>query len=468
MSAGERIAELEALVARLEATVAALSARCAELTDAVAERDARIAELTERLGEARRAGKRQAAPFSKGEPKPEPERPGRKRGEAHGRHGHRSVPVGPPDRDLEAPLPGCCPDCGGAVEHVRDAEQWQLDLPPRRPVTTRFRIGVGRCRDCGRRLQGRHPEQTSDALGAAGSQVGPHAKALAVWLHYGLGLSFGRCAELLRHLGIDVTAGALSQAAQKTGTDLVPVHAELVKRVNGGEVVVMDETGWRVGGQGAWLWVATTEAVTIYNVADGRGFAQATDLVTEDYTGTIVRDGWAPYRCYDEATHQTCLAHLLRRCHELTDDLPGWARGTPRRVRDLLKEALDARDLDDTNRARVAADLTERIDLLTAQPQPHDECRKLVAHLANERDALFRFLTTPAVDATNWRAEQAVRPAVVNRKTWGGNRTWRGAATQGRITSVLRTAQQHGIDTIDYLAALARAPDPAAIPPLLP
>lgn len=72
------------------------------------------------------------------------------------------------------------------------------------------------------------------------------------------------------------------------------------------------------------------------------------------------------------------------------------------------------------------------------------------------------------MDATNWRGEQAIRPAVVNRKTWGGNRTWHGAATQGRITSVLRTTHQHGIDAIDYLAALARAPDPAAIPPLLP
>jgi len=40
-----------------------------------------------------------------------------------------------------------------------------------------------------------------------------------VWLHYGLGLSFDKCAALLARLGIEVTAGALSQAAQTTGTD---------------------------------------------------------------------------------------------------------------------------------------------------------------------------------------------------------------------------------------------------------
>jgi transposase len=466
VDAGERIAELEALVAGLQAALAEVSAARAADQERIAELSARNSELERLLGESRRSGKRQAAPFSKGSPEPEPKRPGRKSGGDHGRHGHRAAPAGPPDRDLEAPLPGCCPDCGGQVDHERDAEQWQVDLPPLRPVTTRFRVGVGRCRDCGRRVQGRHPEQASDALGAAGSQVGPVAKAWAIWLHYGLGLSFGKCAQLLARLGIEVTAGALCQAAQTTGTDLVPVHDQLIERARGAEMVVMDETGWRVGGNNAWLWVATNEAVTIYNVADGRGFAQATDLIGEDYTGTIVRDGWAPYRRYDHATHQTCLAHLCRRCDELIEDLPGWARGTPRVVRDLLAEALAARDLDDPDRASVAADLTERIELLAAQPQPHDECRKLVAHLANEQTALFTFLTDPQIDATNWRGEQAIRPAVVNRKVWGGNRTWRGAATQGRVMSMLRTAHQQGVDAIDYLAALARAPDPTAIPPL--
>jgi transposase len=35
----------------------------------------------------------------------------------------------------------------------------------------------------------------------------------------------------------------------------------------------------------------------------------------------------------------------------------------------------------------------------------------------------FWFLIDPTIAATNHRAEQAIRPAVVNRKVWGGNRT---------------------------------------------
>lgn len=451
------MAELRAVVARLEATVA-------ELNQAVTARDARIAELEKLLEASRRSGKRQSAPFSKGQGWVDPANPGRKSGNDHGRHGHRAVPVNPPDRQLEAPLPACCPHCGGDVELEREDEQFQVDLPPSRPVTTRFRVQVGRCMQCRRRLQGRHPEQTSDALGAAGSQVGPTAKSWGHWLHYGLGLSFGKCSELLRRLGIDVTAGALCQAAQSTGTALVPVHAEIVQRVNASPVVTADETGWRVGGRSAWLWVVTAHRVTAYNVADGRGFEEACEVLFEDYEGILVRDGWAPYRRYAKATHQSCVAHFLRRCNEMIEDNPGWARGTPRQVKEMLLDALGARDLGARRRRAFAADLVDRIEILAELAHPYDANRKLVAHLHKERHALFTFLAHPDVPATNWPAEQGVRPAVVNRKVWGGNRTWRGAATQGRMMSVLRTAAQQGIDAVDWLARYARAPDPAVVP----
>lgn len=444
------VAELRGLVAELKATIA-------ELSGSLAARDQRIAELEKLLEASRRSGKRQSAPFSKGRSE-DPAKPGRKSGDEHGRHGHRAAPVAAPDRDLEATLPACCPGCGGDVVVEREEEQFQVDLPPVQPVVTRFTVQVGRCRACRRRVQGRHPEQTSDALGAAGSQVGPVAKAWAHYLHYSLGLSFGKCAQLLRRLGVQVTAGALCQAAQSTGADLVPVQAEIVRRLNLSPVVTADETGWRVGGGPAWLWVATATGLTVYNVADGRGFDEACEILDGDYDGVLVRDGWAPYRRYEGANHQSCTAHFLRRCNEMIEDNPPWARGTPRQVKDMLLDALASRDLSSRKQNTVAADMIDRIELLAEQAHPYDANRRLVAHLHNERHALFTFLTRPDVPATNYLAEQGVRPAVVNRKVWGGNRTWRGAATQSRMMTLLRTATQQGVDAIDWLTAFARAP----------
>jgi len=64
------------------------------------------------------------------------------------------------------------------------------------------------------------------------------------------------------------------------------------------------------------------------------------------------------------------------------------------------------------------------------------------------------------VDATNWRAEQALRPAVVTRKVWGGNRTGTGAATQQVLASVLRTSQQRQLHAPTLLTQMLRARQP--------
>ena len=357
---------------------------------------------------------------------------------------------------------GCCPHCGGGVVHERDADQFQTDLPVLPPpATTRFRVQIGRCTSCGRRVQGRHGEQTSDALGAAGSQVGPHAKAWAAWMHYSLGIPFAKIARFFTNrFGLNVTAGALCQAGQTTSTALVPVTDQIRERINTSAMVVMDETGWRINAQSAWVWIATTGDVTAYTVAPGRSFTDATILVDAGFDGTLVHDGWIVYDQFEQATHQTCLAHLVRRADELIESLPAAHRGTARYVRALLGEALDARDGTETERRAVVVDLTERVELLADRTHPHDENRKLVQHLHRNRAALFTFLTDPTIDATSWRAEQGIRPTTVTRKVCGGNRSDRGALTQGRMMTLFRTASQQGIDAVDYLVNLARAPDP--------
>lgn len=71
---------------------------------------------------------------------------------------------------------------------------------------------------------------------------------------------------------------------------------------------------------------------------------------------------------------------------------------------------------------------------------------------------MFTFLADERVDATGRRAEQGVRPAVVSRKVWGGNRADRGGRARS-VMSIIRTGAHHGVDAIDYLAAGVRSPD---------
>jgi transposase len=75
------------------------------------------ARLRGQLEAARRAGKRQAAPFSKGEAKKDPARPGRKRGEQYGTKAHRRVP-GHVDEEIWVPLPDGCPCCSARLPQL--------------------------------------------------------------------------------------------------------------------------------------------------------------------------------------------------------------------------------------------------------------------------------------------------------------------------------------------------------------
>ena len=82
----------------------------------------------------------------------------------------------------------------------------------------------------------------------------------------------------------------------------------------------------------------------------------------------------------------------------------------------------------------------------------HADNERLAKHLAKHRNQLFTFLVIPGIDATNYRAEQAMRPAAVNRKVWGGNRTAAGAAAQSILMTVLATCRQQLRDTLPFLA----------------
>src|SRR5437762_11508246 len=83
---------------------------------------------------------------------------------------------------------------------------------------------------------------------------------------------------------------------------------------------------------------------------------------------------------------------------------------------------------------------------------------RLAQHLWNHRDDLFTVLRQPGLDATNWRAELALRFGVILRKVWGGSRTWAGARAQSVLRSVWRTCWQQGLSALDFLSQLLRRP----------
>jgi transposase len=419
--------------------------------------------LRRELEAALRATKRQAAPHSRGRPKANPERPGRKSGGRYGRQACRPIPSRVDER-IAVPLPDHCPHCGGGVESESCETQYQEEIV-RRTVVRRFDIAVGRCRDCQRRVQGRHRLQTSNAVGVGSVQLGPEALTLAAILNKQMGLSLGHTRQVLCYgFGLEVSRGGLYRALARMASRAAPTYDGLVETARQAPVNGMDETGWKVGGRLQWLHVAVSAQVTVYAILPGRGYEQSVKILGAKYDGFLIHDGWAPYYRFQCAFHQSCLAHLLKRCREMAQIAPPAAWAFPRAVEQLLRTGLELREryaageISEHGRRTVTGKLEAKLDRMLGTRRRNAANRRLARHLEHEQLWLFTFLHCFGLDATNNTAERAIRGMVIARKVWGGSRTWAGARTHQILASVLRTCWQQGKDAFTRGVRLLRAP----------
>ena len=151
-----------------------------ELQDLVVAQYTQIQELealvlalqaeNERL---RRGGKRQAAPFSTGERKPNPKKAGRKPRTDPSGSGHFTNRTAPAPEEFTGPVvdvpvnEGCCPDCGGTLEPQESELATVTDIPAIvKPVIQAYRVAVCRCAACGKSVRGSHPEVAAGQHGA--------------------------------------------------------------------------------------------------------------------------------------------------------------------------------------------------------------------------------------------------------------------------------------------------------------
>jgi len=441
-----------------------LRAENAKLKRQVAKLGVLLKQLQEQLEAARRAGKRQATPFSKGQPTDQPKKAGRKPGHPAA---HRAVP-NHVDRVEDAPLPTTCSECGGAVIEDEVRMQYQVDIPrPVPTVVTQFNVHVGHCESCQRRFQGRHPEQTSDALGAAAVQVGPNALGLAAEMKHGLGVSYGKVARLLEaSFGLHLERSTVARADERLADKLEATYHRLILRLRDSEVVHVDETGWKVAGRNAWLWVFTNTGLTVYVIDPTRAHAVVERVLGEDFAGVVGCDCFLAY----DALHYTqskCAGHLLRRCAEISESKSGRAVRFSQQVARLLRAAITLKQ----RRAQMSAHgyvvacgrLEAAVDRLLAGQYTDPDNARLAKLLRKQRAWLLTFLYVAAMDPTNNAAERELRPAVIIRKTNGCNRSQAGTHTHSILASVIRTCQKHGRDFVEAVKQVLRHAQPRAL-----
>lgn len=461
------------------------------------QRDQRIAELhsanqqlRKQLAEAQRAAKRQAHPFRRADAdatqakaaesaaaEPDPaastvtgkRRPGRRKG-----HKADLRPVPTPDqidRTIDVPLDEC-PMCKVPLYDLDQVTQFQSDIPVSKPIITQFNIATGTCPCCRQRWQGRHPDQTSDAYGAAGNTFGPNVLTRTAEMKHRLGVSYDKiCDYLQTYHNFQVCPSALIRAEQRLADLARPTYDALVETLRRAQVVHADETGWRLGRVNAWLWVFSCHEATVYIIRKSRGADVPEAVLGDNFDGYLVVDGLKTYDSLEQYAKARCNGHLLRRCKELCSTLPAKEKTHVTTLSHLLKEAIHLADRRDTLTAegykRRVQEIENRLDAWLEsnlrRHKPSAELDRLDKHVRSHRGEWLVFLHQQYVPPTNNHAEQMLRPAVITRKIGGCNKNERGARVHEILASLMVTCHRRGKRFVDLARKLWQSNQPTAV-----
>lgn len=438
----------------------------------VVELRKQVKELEGRLAKNSRNSSKPPSSDGLNKPAPKSLRQGGQRpsGGQKGHPGSTLKKVAQPDLRVRHEAPTQCDACDRALGEQAVVETRQVfELPPLRHEVTEHQMLQVQCA-CGKVHRGEFPEDVSAPV-----QYGPRALAAMVHMSQHHMLPAQRTAELMGDFfGLAVSdatvLSAVQQAAQRLQTTVQAIGQALIKQV----IVHADETGLRVNKTLHWMHVLASAGLTWLGLHAKRGKAAFDALgLLALFTGTLIHDGWAPYRLLDKCKHGLCNAHHLRELTYVHEQLgQGWAK----KMIDLLvaashEVALAERPLERKRQAHYLRAyrviLGEGKALNPLQPPSgrrgrtkQSKATNLLVRLRTQAADVWRFMTDAHVPFSNNIAEQAVRMPKVKQKISGCFRSAKGAEAFCTIRSYAATMHKQGANIFHCLTLVFQGKPP--------
>ena len=303
------------------------------------------------------------------------------------------------------------------------------------------------------------PGLAPDQIGATAHRVGPGVMAAAHALHYSIGVPVRKVPAILQELtGISITQSAVTQDALRRDQNCVgAAYQDLRQAIPQAPVVYTDDTGWRVGGQAAYLMGFDTDHATVYQIRSQHRNEEVREVIPADYGGVLVSDRGKSYdaEALDSILKQKCLAHLIRNISDVVKSKQGRARQFGASLKVLLREGLALwharRDLTPEDFQTGYRELDEKLThQLRNRVLRDDDNQRLLNGIGiqHDRGHLLRFLQTEGVEPTNNRAERILRPAVIARKISHCSKNQSGASALVAFASIAQTALKNGATSV--------------------
>jgi transposase len=272
-------------------------------------------------------------------------------------------------------------------------------------------------------------------------------------------LSYVRVQSILRDLtGLDISLGALVNIVKRGQGSFAAAAQVILDTIRASQIIGSDETGARIDGDNAWLWVVQTPTDAYYVIAPTRG-AVVLEALMDGHMPLVWISDLAKAQLKQPALRrQICLPHQTRDLQYAIDTRCAWAY----RFQALLFRAQrlgKQRDkIPPHAYGRQVLAIEHACDALLAQVPNSDWSQNLRERFVKHRDDLFTFLYIPNVPSSNNASEQALRNSVIYRKVTGGFRSDWGAAAYTNVLSIIETARRRGQDILHTLLDLLTPP----------
>jgi transposase len=280
------------------------------------------------------------------------------------------------------------------------------------------------------------------------------------YLHMAHPLGYVRVQDILKDLvGLDISLGALVNVV-KRGRETFAAAAQLIlDHIRDSTVIGSDETGARIDGQNAWLWVVQTADSAYFVIAPTRGAVVLEELMGNAFPTVWISDLAKAQLKQKALYHQICIPHQIRDLQYAIDaDRCAWAY----RFQALLLRAqrLGKRrdDMPPHHYGLQLVAIERACDDLLAQIPNFEWSQNLRRRFIKHRQDLFHFLYFHNVPSSNNASEQALRNHVIYRKVTGGFRSNWGADAYTNVISVIETARRRGQDILQTLSSLFAPP----------
>ena len=467
---------------------------------------ATIRGLTQRLYGAKSeqaAGPDSAGAFQATSPRKRGQQPG---SPGHGRSDRSALPVVAEVHDVSEAAKHC-PICGEALRPVPGAEESTI-------IEVQIQAHM-------RRIQRQRYHKTCQCSQVPGMVTAPPAPRLipkspvgvSVWTmvlldKYLYGRPTHRFCEELRHDGLPLAQGTLTDGLQRIAGLFEPVVQALYARQMREKLFHGDETRWEVfeevegkTGHRWYLWVMRSASVVFYCMAPSRGAdvpkAHFAKLHRDLVDVVLVCDRYSAYKCLakdcDKLILAYCWAHVRRdflKAARSWPELESWMGAWVEDIGDLYRRNAarlevwdDTWPLDQQPAAFVErhGELKSHLSQMQTRWEGHLGAKdlhlakaKVLTSLRNHWEGLTVFVERPEVAMDNNAAERALRNPVVGRKnSYGSGRVW-SAHLAAMMWSVLQTVLLWGLNPHHWLSTFLQAcadhggKSPTDLSPFLP